>query len=61
MLIAPTRNINPRRSCGMSSDPMTAACPAPSPGMKEAKGAAIMVANVALRNSFFVSLIFLRG
>ena len=61
VLMAPTKKRKPRRSWGMSSEPMTAAWPAPSPGMKEAKGAAMIVASVALRNSFLVNLIRLRG
>lgn len=57
MLIAPTRKRNDLFVWGIISEPIVAACPEPMPGRNEQRGAEMIVADEALRNSFFVSLI----
>lgn len=61
VFIPPKRTKKPLFDCSKSSDPITAACPAPIPGRKEQSGAEIIAPRVALVNSFREIFIFFKG
>ena len=53
VLIAPTRKRKDLFDCGITSEPIRAACPDPIPGRKEQSGAASAAASDDFINSIF--------